>query len=231
MNKQKEEMKNASLKTKTPTEIEYERYRQQTKLEKMHKIQREKYKQYLIQKETYADSIYAFFCKRKLFLKMKMYMKINEVKKQYVLNLKNKIRLWSVYEDIKVAYDIRKEKEIKKEQMKMITSSNFYNLKLLYKSFMSIKVIVCVHKVVLMKMEKKRKKNIFKEMKKFVKENQQRNKDIVVECRMNRVMFLKKGFITMMKGLVKSKKEEKAKEEIVNRLKNKAKILLGDYNI
>ena len=91
MNKQKEEMKNASLKTKTPTEIEYERYRQQTKLEKMHKIQREKYKQYLIQKETYADSIYAFFCKRKLFLKMKMYMKINEVKKQYVLNLKNKI--------------------------------------------------------------------------------------------------------------------------------------------
>ena len=99
--------------------------------------------------------------------------------------------------------------------MKMITSSNFYNLKLLYKSFMSIKVIVCVHKVVLMKMEKKRKKNIFKEMKKFVKENKQRNKDIVVECRMNRVMFLKKGFITMMKGLVKSKKEEKAKEEIV----------------
>jgi hypothetical protein len=158
-------------------------------------------------------------------------MKINEVKKQYVLNLKNKIRLWSVYEDIKVAYDIRKEKEIKKEQMKMITSSNFYNLKLLYKSFMSIKVIVCVHKVVLMKMEKKRKKNIFKEMKKFVKENKQRNKDIVIECRMNRVMFLKKGFMTMMKGLVKSKKEEKAKEEIVNRLKNKAKILLGDYNI
>jgi hypothetical protein len=44
-------------------------------------------------------------------------------------------------------------------------------------------------------------------------------------------MFLKKGFMTMMKGLVKSKKEEKAKEEIVNRLKNKAKILLGDYNI
>ena len=158
-------------------------------------------------------------------------MKINEVKKQYVLNLKNKIILWSVYEDIKVAFDIRKEKEIKKEQMKMITSSNFYNLKLLYKSFMSIKVIVCVHKVVLMKMEKKRKKNIFKEMKKFVKENKQRNKDIVVECRMNRVMFLKKGFMTMMKGLVKSKKEEKAKEEIVNRLKNKAKILLGDYNI
>ena len=144
MNKQKEEMKNASLKTKTPTEIEYERYRQQTKLEKMHKIQREKYKQYLIQKETYADSIYAFFCKRKLFLKMKMYMKINEVKKQYVLNLKNKIILWSVYEDIKVAFDIRKEKEIKKEQMKMITSSNFYNLKLLYQSFMSIKVIGCV---------------------------------------------------------------------------------------
>ena len=158
-------------------------------------------------------------------------MKINEVKKQYVLNLKNKIILWSVYEDIKVAFDIRKEKEIKKEQMKMITSSNFYNLKLLYKSFMSIKVIVCVHKVVLMKMEKKRKKNIFKEMKKFVKENKQRNKDIVVECRMNKVMFLKKGFMTMMKGLVKSKKEEKAKEEIVNRLKNKAKILLGDYNI
>ena len=66
------EEKKKEKELKTNTEIEYERYQYQKKLEKYNEQERKKYLDDLIRKNTYADNIYKFIKKKTVFRKLKI---------------------------------------------------------------------------------------------------------------------------------------------------------------
>ena len=70
--KKQNEDKKKEKETKTNTEIEYEKYQYQKKLEKYNEQERKKYLEDLIRKENYADNIYKFMKKKTIFYKFEI---------------------------------------------------------------------------------------------------------------------------------------------------------------
>jgi hypothetical protein len=76
---------------KSETEIEYEKFKEKTRLEKINKIEREKYKQDLIKKEQYADRLYFYFICRRFFRILKFNNEIRNVATIFLKNINKKI--------------------------------------------------------------------------------------------------------------------------------------------
>ena len=76
---------------KTNTEIEYERYKYQKKLEKYNEQERKKYLDDLIKKNTYADNIYKFIKKKQFFANLKFNLEIRKVVFIFLTNINNKM--------------------------------------------------------------------------------------------------------------------------------------------
>jgi hypothetical protein len=78
-------------------------------------------------------------------------------------------------------------------------------------------------------LNQKIKQNTFKNIKKFTKFEQEKNNEIFAVIRNKNTLNLKKTFFFLLNRLRKIKKEEELKEDIINKLKSKAKALLGDF--
>ena len=218
---------------KSETEIEYEKFKEKTKLEKINKIEREKYKQDLIKKEQYADRLYFYFICRRFFRILKFNNEIKNFAKFFLKNINKKIIIINILKYLKISYKIKKEKEMKKEQIEMTNAENFYNQKLKNKIFVflyNFKILSFnVQKLYSFKLNLKIKKNIIKNIKNYIKIEKENNNEIHEIIQKKSLFHLKKTFFYILNRLRKIKKEEELKEDIINKLKSKAKALLGDF--
>ena len=218
---------------KSETEIEYEKFKEKTRLEKINKIEREKYKQDLIKKEQYADRLYFYFICRRFFRILKFNNEIRNVATIFLKNINKKIIIINTLKYLKISYKIKKEKEIKKEQIEMTNAENFYNQKLKNKIFVflyNFKILSFnVQKLYSFKLNLKIKKNIIKNIKNYIKIEKENNNKIYEIIQKKSLFHLKKTFFYILNRLRKIKKEEELKEDIINKLKSKAKALLGDF--
>ena len=218
---------------KSETEIEYEKFKEKTRLEKINKIEREKYKQDLIKKEQYADRLYFYFICRRFFRILKFNNEIRNVATIFLKNINKKIIIINTLKYLKISYKIKKEKEMKKEQIEMTNAENFYNQKLKNKIFVflyNFKILSFnVQKLYSFKLNLKIKKNIIKNIKNYIKIEKENNNEIHEIIEKKSLFHLKKTFFYILNRLRKIKKEEELKEDIINKLKSKAKALLGDF--
>lgn len=218
---------------KSETEIEYEKFKEKTRLEKINKIEREKYKQDLIKKEQYADRLYFYFICRRFFRILKFNNEIRNVATIFLKNINKKIIIINTLKYLKISYKIKKEKEMKKEQIEMTNAENFYNQKLKNKIFVflyNFKILSFnVQKLYSFKLNLKIKKNIIKNIKNYIKIEKENNNEIHEIIQKKSLFHLKKTFFYILNRLRKIKKEEELKEDIINKLKSKAKALLGDF--
>ncbi len=218
---------------KSETEIEYEKFKEKTRLEKINKIEREKYKQDLIKKEQYADRLYFYFICRRFFRILKFNNEIRNVATIFLKNINKKIIIINTLKYLKISYKIKKEKEMKKEQIEMTNAENFYNQKLKNKIFVflyNFKILSFnVQKLYSFKLNLKIKKNIIKNIKNYIKIEKKNNNEIHEIIQKKSLFHLKKTFFYILNRLRKIKKEEELKEDIINKLKSKAKALLGDF--
>ena len=218
---------------KSETEIEYEKFKEKTRLEKINKIEREKYKQDLIKKEQYADRLYFYFICRRFFRILKFNNEIRNVATIFLKNINKKIIIINTLKYLKISYKIKKEKEMKKEQIEMTNAENFYNQKLKNKIFVflyNFKILSFnVQKLYSFKLNLKIKKNLIKNIKNYIKIEKENNNKIYEIIQKKSLFHLKKTFFYILNRLRKIKKEEELKEDIINKLKSKAKALLGDF--
>ena len=218
---------------KSETEIEYEKFKEKTRLEKINKIEREKYKQDLIKKEQYADRLYFYFICRRFFRILKFNNEIRNVATIFLKNINKKIIIINTLKYLKISYKIKKEKEMKKEQIEMTNAENFYNQKIKNKIFVflyNFKILSFnVQKLYSFKLNLKIKKNIIKNIKNYIKIEKENNNEIHEIIQKKSLFHLKKTFFYILNRLRKIKKEEELKEDIINKLKSKAKALLGDF--
>ena len=218
---------------KSETEIEYEKFKEKTRLEKINKIEREKYKQDLIKKEQYADRLYFYFICRRFFRILKFNNEIRNVATIFLKNINKKIIIINTLKYLKISYKIKKEKEMKKEQIEMTNAENFYNQKLKNKIFVflyNFKILSFnVQKLYSFKLNLKIKKNLIKNIKNYIKIEKENNNEIHEIIQKKSLFHLKKTFFYILNRLRKIKKEEELKEDIINKLKSKAKALLGDF--
>jgi len=218
---------------KSETEIEYEKFKEKTRLEKINKIEREKYKQDLIKKEQYADRLYFYFICRRFFRILKFNNEIRNVATIFLKNINKKIIIINTLKYLKISYKIKKEKEMKKEQIEMTNAENFYNQKIKNKIFVflyNFKILSFnVQKLYSFKLNLKIKKNLIKNIKNYIKIEKENNNKIYEIIQKKSLFHLKKTFFYILNRLRKIKKEEELKEDIINKLKSKAKALLGDF--
>lgn len=236
--KKHEELKKKKiLEEKTPkksqTEIEYEKFKEQTRLEKINKLEKEKYKQDFIKKEQYANRLYFYFVCRRFFRVLKFNNEIRNVATIFLRNINKKITFINAFKFLKISLQIKKEKQQKKEQIQIAKAQNFYNQKLKNKIFVflfNFKILSFnVQKLYNFKLNQKIKQNIIKNIKKYTKFEQEKNNEIFAIIRNKNSLNLKKTFFFLLNRLRKIKKEEELKEDIINKLKSKAKALLGDF--
>ena len=218
---------------KSETEIEYEKFKEKTRLEKINKIEREKYKQDIIKKEQYADRLYFYFICRRFFRILKFNNEIRNVATIFLKNINKKIIIINTLKYLKISYKIKKEKEMKKEQIEMTNAENFYNQKIKNKIFVflyNFKILSFnVQKLYSFKLNLKIKKNLIKNIKNYIKIEKENNNKIYEIIQKKSLFHLKKTFFYILNRLRKIKKEEELKEDIINKLKSKAKALLGDF--
>ena len=119
---------------KTNTEIEYERYKYQKKLEKYNEQERKKYLDDLIKKNTYADNIYKFIKKKQFFANLKFNLEIRKVVFIFLTNINNKMTKINGLKIIKEVSTYLLEQRIKKEKLDNFNADNFYK-KYLKKKF------------------------------------------------------------------------------------------------
>ena len=122
---------------------------------------------------------------------------------------------------------------MKKEQIEMTNAENFYNQKLKNKIFVflyNFKILSFnVQKLYSFKLNLKIKKNLIKNIKNYIKIEKENNNKIYEIIQKKSLFHLKKTFFYILNRLRKIKKEEELKEDIINKLKSKAKALLGDF--
>ena len=233
--KKHEEFKKKHKETpkKSQTEIEYEKFKEQTRLEKINKLEKEKYKQNLIKQEQYANRLYFYFVCRRFFRVLKFNNEIRNVANIFLHNINKKIVFINAFKFFKIALQIKKEQQQKKEQIHIANAQNFYNQKIKQKLFVflfNFKILSFnVQKLYTFKLNQKIKQNTFKNIKKFTKFEQQKNNEIFAVIHNKNTLNLKKTFFFLLNRLRKIKKEEELKEDIINKLKSKAKALLGDF--
>ena len=220
-------------KEKTDTEIEYEKYQYQKKLEKYNEQERKKYLDDLIKKENYADNIYKFIKKKEFFTNLKFNLEIRKVVNIFLTNLSNKmIKINGIRTIVKVRKYLE-EKRLKKEKLDNLNADIFYKNKLRQKIFMYL----LRYKNISMNQDKKiieqfmmfKKKQILEKFKKNVKLEFlecKEKKDIIIN---KHLYYIKKKMFYILIHFVKEKRDEKIKEDIMFKLRNKANELLKKY--
>ena len=218
---------------KTNDEIEYERYQYQKRLEKYNEQERKKYLDDLIRKNTYADNIYKFIKKKQFFANLKFNLEIRKVVNIFLTNINNKMTKINGLRTMKKVGAFLEEKRLKKEKLDEIRADNLYK-KHLKKKIISLfskynqkekeKDIELKNKLILFK-----KKTIFNLLRKaynYEYLETKEKKDIIIN---NHLYYIKKKMFYILIHFVKEKKDEKIKEDLISKLKNKAHELLKDY--
>ena len=114
---------------------------------------------------------------------------------------------------------IKKEIREKKEALQQNNAISFHNLTLKKKIFKIWKNYYILQK----------KKRIFEKMKNYTKKEKEKNQFKLIQFNNKKIFNMKKIFFYLLKGIKKEKNEKIMKEEIINKLKNKAQMLLGDF--
>jgi hypothetical protein len=233
----KKKKKNEEIKkekeTKTDTEIEYEKYQYQKKLEKYNEQERKKYLEDLIRKENYADNIYKFIKKKQFFAYLKFNLEIRKVVNIFLTNLSNKmIKINGIKTMVKVRKFLE-EKRIKKEKLDNLNADMFYKNKLKQKIFAYLlkykNITTNEEQEMLKKFEVYKKRKILEKLKKSIKLEFlecKEKKDIIIN---RHLYFIKKKMFYVLIHFVKEKRDEKIKEDIMFKLRNKANELLKNY--
>ena len=218
---------------KTNTEIEYERYKYQKKLEKYNEQERKKYLDDLIKKNTYADNIYKFIKKKQFFANLKFNLEIRKVVFIFLKNINNKM---TKINGLKIMKDVSKyleEQRIKKEKLDNFNADNFYKKYLKKKFFKFLIKYIYLEKEKNNEIKNKlilfQKKIIFGMFKKaynyeFLETKEK--KDNIIK---NHLFYIKKKMFYILIHFVKEKRDEKIKKDLISKLKNKAQELLKDY--
>ena len=218
---------------KTNTEIEYERYKYQKKLEKYNEQERKKYLDDLIKKNTYADNIYKFIKKKQFFANLKFNLEIRKVVFIFLTNINNKMTKINGLKIIKEVSTYLLEQRIKKEKLDNFNADNFYKKYLKKKFFKFLIKYIYLEKEKNNEIKNKlilfQKKIIFGMFKKaynyeFLETKEK--KDNIIK---NHLFYIKKKMFYILIHFVKVKKDEKIKEDLISKLKNKAQELLKDY--
>ena len=218
---------------KTNTEIEYERYKYQKKLEKYNEQERKKYLDDLIKKNTYADNIYKFIKKKQFFANLKFNLEIRKVVFIFLTNINNKMTKINGLKIIKEVSTYLLEQRIKKEKLDNFNADNFYKKYLKKKFFKFLIKYIYLEKEKNNEIKNKlilfQKKIIFGMFKKaynyeFLETKEK--KDNIIK---NHLFYIKKKMFYILIHFVKEKKDEKIKEDLISKLKNKAQELLKDY--
>ena len=218
---------------KTNTEIEYERYKYQKKLEKYNEQERKKYLDDLIKKNTYADNIYKFIKKKQFFANLKFNLEIRKVVFIFLTNINNKMTKINGLKIIKEVSTYLLEQRIKKEKLDNFNADNFYKKYLKKKFFKFLIKYIYLEKEKNNEIKNKlilfQKKIIFGMFKKaynyeFLETKEK--KDNIIK---NYLFYIKKKMFYILIHFVKEKKDEKIKEDLISKLKNKAQELLKDY--
>ena len=218
---------------KTNTEIEYERYKYQKKLEKYNEQERKKYLDDLIKKNTYADNIYKFIKKKQFFANLKFNLEIRKVVFIFLTNINNKMTKINGLKIMKEVSTYLLEQRIKKEKLDNFNADNFYKKYLKKKFFRFLIKYIYLEKEKNNEIKNKlilfQKKIIFGMFKKaynyeFLETKEK--KDNIIK---NHLFYIKKKMFYILIHFVKEKKDEKIKEDLISKLKNKAQELLKDY--
>ena len=218
---------------KTNTEIEYERYKYQKKLEKYNEQERKKYLDDLIKKNTYADNIYKFIKKKQFFANLKFNLEIRTVVFIFLTNINNKMTKINGLKIMKEVSTYLLEQRIKKEKLDNFNADNFYKKYLKKKFFKFLIKYIYLEKEKNNEIKNKlilfQKKIIFGMFKKaynyeFLETKEK--KDNIIK---NHLFYIKKKMFYILIHFVKEKKDEKIKEDLISKLKNKAQELLKDY--
>ena len=131
---------------------------------------------------------------------------------------------------------MQREIEQKKEQVEMETASKFYenNIKDKFKMFYLILKTQSLNTY--MKYNKIKRilvnsftKRIFYSLKQQTKLSIQRDNEIINKFKIRNRFIKRKHFFYRLYGYHKETKENKEKEDIINKLKSKAQMLLGDF--
>ena len=220
-------------KEKTDTEIEYEKYQYQKNLKKYNEQERKKYLDDLIRKENYADNIYKFIKKKEFFTHLKFNLEIRKVVNIFLVNLKNKmIKINGIKTMVKVRKFLE-EKRIKKEKLDNLNADMFYKKKLKQKLFAFLlkykNISIKEDESMLKKYEIYQKRNILDKLKKSIKLEFlecKEKKDAIIN---RHLYFIKKKMFYVLIHFAKEKRDEKIKEDIMFKLRNKANELLKNY--
>jgi len=227
------EEKKKEKELKTNTEIEYERYQYQKRLEKYNEQERKKYMDDLIRKNTYADNIYKFIKKKQFFANLKFNLEIRKVVYLFLTNINNKMTKINGLRTMKKVSAFLEEKRLKKEKLDNIRAENLYkkNLKKNFVLFLTKynniereKDWEIKNKLVLFK--KKIIFNLFRKAYNYEFLETKDKKDIIIK---NHLYYIKKKMFYILIHFVKEKRDEKIKEDLISKLKNKAHELLKDY--
>ena len=215
------------------TEIEYERYKYQKKLEKYNEQERKKYLDDLIRKNTYADNIYKFIKKKQFFANLKFNLEIRKVVFIFLTNINNKMTKINGLRTMKDVSAFLEDKRIKKEKMDNYNADNFYKIRLKKKFFLLMEKYIYFEKIknneIKNKLIKFQKKIIFGMFRKgynyeFLETKDK--KDIIIK---NHLFYIKKKMFYILIHFVKEKRDEKIKEDLISKLKSKAQELLKNY--
>ena len=205
------------------TEIEYERYKYQKKLEKYNEQERKKYLDDLIRKNTYADNIYKFIKEKQFFAVVFIFL----------TNINNKMTKINGLRTMKDVSAFLEDKRIKKEKMDNYNADNFYKIRLKKKFFLLMEKYIYFEKIknneIKNKLIKFQKKIIFGMFRKgynyeFLETKDK--KDIIIK---NHLFYIKKKMFYILIHFVKEKRDEKIKEDLISKLKSKAQELLKNY--
>ena len=218
---------------KTNTEIEYERYKYQKKLEKYNEQERKKYLDDLIKKNTYADNIYKFIKKKQFFANLKFNLEIRKVVFIFLTNINNKMTKINGLKIMKEVSTYLLEQRIKKEKLDNFNADNFYKKYLKKKFFRFLIKYIYLEKEKNNEIKNKlilfQKKIIFELFKKVYNYEFLETKEKKDNIIKNHLFYIKKKMFYILIHFVKEKKDEKIKEDLISKLKNKAQELLKDY--
>ena len=211
---------------KTNTEIEYERYKYQKKLEKYNEQERKKYLDDLIKKNTYADNIYKFIKKKQFFANLKFNLEIRKVVFIFLTNINNKMTKINGLKIIKEVSTYLLEQRIKKEKLDNFNADNFYKKYLKKKFFRFLIKYIYLEKEKnneiknkLILFQKKIIFGLFKKAYNYEFLETKEKKDNIIK---NHLFYIKKKMFYILIHFVKVKKDEKIKEDLISKLKNKA---------
>ena len=218
---------------KTNTEIEYERYQYQKKLEKYNEQERKKYMDDLIRKNTYADNIYKFIKKKQFFANLKFNLEIRKVVNIFLTNINNKMTKINGLRTMKKVSVFLEEKRLKKEKIDEIRADNLCKKHLkkkiisFFKKYNKIenkKNLEIKNRLILFK--KKNIYNLFRKAYNYEYLETKEKKEIIIK---NHLFYIKRKMFYILIHFIKKKKDEKIKEDLISKLKNKAHELLKDY--